>query len=168
MDITVKNLKIAEFASEETLCFEATVYVDGVRSFTAHNDGRGGPNYYHALPNKRGKSLKAIKDVTDYAKTLPLVQSSIEDEDDPSGYFTYSPNIHHLVDAAVEAAQLERELKRVLRKVAIFKDGQIYTYNIAAAKLPQYEDSIRKKEPDAVILNTIPLSESVAIYKTAM
>ena len=46
MKITVKNVKVAEFASEETLCFEATVYIDGVRAFTAHNDGHGGCDMY--------------------------------------------------------------------------------------------------------------------------
>ena len=49
MEITIKNLKTAEFASHETLCFSATVYVDGVRSFTAENDGNGGCNFYHPV-----------------------------------------------------------------------------------------------------------------------
>ena len=49
MKITVKNLKVAEFASEETLCFTATVYIDGKMAFTAKNDGHGGCNFYHGV-----------------------------------------------------------------------------------------------------------------------
>lgn len=40
--ITVKNVKINESLSEETLCFSATVYQDGVRIGTATNHGQGG------------------------------------------------------------------------------------------------------------------------------
>jgi len=43
MDISIKGLKQSEFASRETHCFEATVYVNGKRSFSAQNDGWGGP-----------------------------------------------------------------------------------------------------------------------------
>ena len=45
-EFTIKNLKFAEFASEETLCFEATLYVDGKSVGRVSNDGRGGPNTY--------------------------------------------------------------------------------------------------------------------------
>lgn len=44
--LSVKNVKCAEFASEETMCFEATLYVDGKSVGRVSNDGRGGPNTY--------------------------------------------------------------------------------------------------------------------------
>lgn len=66
MDIQIKNVKFSEFASEETHCFEATVYVDGKREFIASNEGHGGPNNYHALkggaPNKVWDRVKEIDD----------------------------------------------------------------------------------------------------------
>ena len=37
--ITLKNLKVADFASEETLCFTATVVFDGSSIAQARNDG---------------------------------------------------------------------------------------------------------------------------------
>lgn len=43
---TLKNIKIAEFASEETWCFEASLYEDGKRVALADNIGQGGPNSY--------------------------------------------------------------------------------------------------------------------------
>lgn len=45
--VTVRNVKVLERASEETLCFEATVYVDGRKFAYATNDGRGGDNKLH-------------------------------------------------------------------------------------------------------------------------
>jgi len=46
MDIQIKNLKIANFASDDTLCFQASLYLDGKRAGTVSNDGHGGPNAY--------------------------------------------------------------------------------------------------------------------------
>jgi hypothetical protein len=42
MEITLKNLKVAQFRSEETLCYQADVCVDGKKVGTADNDGHGG------------------------------------------------------------------------------------------------------------------------------
>lgn len=44
--VTLKNLKYSEFASQETLCFEATIYVDGKRVGKAFNEGQGGAHHY--------------------------------------------------------------------------------------------------------------------------
>ncbi len=50
MQVTLKNLKICNFASEETICFQATVYVDGKKAGTAQNDGKGGCTFCHLDP----------------------------------------------------------------------------------------------------------------------
>ena len=42
MEIKLKNLKVIKSMSEETLCFTATVYVDGKKAGTASNRGFGG------------------------------------------------------------------------------------------------------------------------------
>jgi len=70
MKVELKNIKIAEFASHETTCYEATVYVDGVRAFTASNDGNGGTDFYYPFPGKRDLMNAA----EDWAKTLPAIE----------------------------------------------------------------------------------------------
>ena len=40
--LTLKNIKHAEFASQETHCFEATIYLHGKPAIKVENDGRGG------------------------------------------------------------------------------------------------------------------------------
>ena len=47
MIITLKNFKHAAFASQETYCFEATVYIDGKKAGTASNEGHGGCTFVH-------------------------------------------------------------------------------------------------------------------------
>ena len=52
--IELKNLKTAEFASEETQCYEATVYVDGKAFCIASNQGHGGSDSYDAIRPRGG------------------------------------------------------------------------------------------------------------------
>jgi len=42
MKIELKNLKSCAWASQETLAYTASVYVDGKRAGECHNEGRGG------------------------------------------------------------------------------------------------------------------------------
>jgi len=50
---TIKNVKTAEFASEETLCFQGTLYVDGKCVGHVSNAGQGGPNSYESIDTER-------------------------------------------------------------------------------------------------------------------
>lgn len=50
--LTVKNYKRAEWASEETDCYEASLYLDGKRIGTARNDGHGGCDVFAFLTPK--------------------------------------------------------------------------------------------------------------------
>ena len=63
MKIELKNVKHSEFASHETDCFQASVYIDGKKAGTVDNDGQGGCNRYS--PWQLADTLDA------YAKTLP-------------------------------------------------------------------------------------------------
>lgn len=63
MHITLRNLKIDDAASEETLSFTASVYINGKRAGTAANEGRGGANTYY--PHALAEALRA------HAATLP-------------------------------------------------------------------------------------------------
>ena len=44
MKLELKNIKVAAFASEETHCYEASLWVDGVRVGRVANEGHGGPD----------------------------------------------------------------------------------------------------------------------------
>jgi hypothetical protein len=41
MKIEVRNVKFSAFASQETNCFEATIWIDGKRIGAARNEGHG-------------------------------------------------------------------------------------------------------------------------------
>lgn len=75
MKLEVKSVKIAKFASEETLCYEATVYIDGKPKFTARNDGHGGCSMFHRTANGTREDIAAAEA---FCASLP---------NDPSEFF---------------------------------------------------------------------------------
>ena len=62
MKITLRNIKHSKFASQETLCFEASIYVDGVRRGTVENSGRGECNHEHWIDRTFGEKVRVHKD----------------------------------------------------------------------------------------------------------
>ena len=46
MKVELRGIKHAAFASDETECFSATVFIDGKKAGTVDNEGRGGSNRY--------------------------------------------------------------------------------------------------------------------------
>ena len=62
---------------------------------------------------------------------------------------------------------MEKEVKKMLKKVAIFDDGKIFTYKIPASDLDRAMPVILKQRPTAVFLNSLGLSEAVEIYQQA-
>lgn len=74
MDIQLKNIKIAETLSEETIAFTADLYIDSKCVGYCSNEGRGGPTSYHAnKPEHRNLIIQA----EDYCKKLPPVSLGI-------------------------------------------------------------------------------------------
>lgn len=67
MKIELKNVKVNLAFSQETTMFQADVYVDGVKTAHAHNDGHGGCTNYHAYDGKKSQLKKA----EEYATSLP-------------------------------------------------------------------------------------------------
>ena len=74
--ITLKNLKVADFASEETLCFNATVVFDGTPIAEARNDGHGGSTFLHALNRKAG----LLEEEDAFASGLPPAPLALDPE----------------------------------------------------------------------------------------
>jgi len=60
-EFNIKNVKTAEFASEETVCFEATLYVDGKSVGGVSNRGHGGPNSYSMNNDEYKKHNESIQ-----------------------------------------------------------------------------------------------------------
>ncbi len=165
MKIEIRNLKFSAFASEETHCFEATVYIDGKRAGTARNAGHGGPTDIH--PRECLERLNA------HAATLPKVVSDIPDEKDPTGFFTYAPSGESLVDDLVAEALIERDLKKALAKRVLFTvAGKAGIFQLKACKADVLAQTLKdprlgQRLKADKILNLLPFDEALVLYKSA-
>ena len=110
MKITLKNIKYAAFASEETNCFEASVYIDGKRQGVVTNGGKGGCNFYH--PRSLGVMLEV------YAETLPPIETQW-------GAINSSADL--LIDGLIEKHLQAKERARLCKgKTVVRFEGQTY------------------------------------------
>lgn len=154
--IELKNLKHSEFASQETYCFEASVYIDGKKAGTVSNQGCGGCHSYH--PNTLYTILKAEAD------KLPP-----EEVDLGGQIFTMKPDADTIISELVTEALQAKDLKLAMRRRILFigADGTIFeTKTLEAAVLaaqlrrPNIHEVLKTK----TILNLLPFPEALSIY----
>lgn len=150
MKIELKNIQHAAFASEETYCFDATVYIDGVKSGTVGNDGHGGCHKW---------SSNALQERID-AEALARKPEE-----------TFEPGDGLINDLFIDWL-IAKDLKRAMNGRVLFLDdkGAIrQTKKQATAIVARVlADPVKVKQywPNAKsILNLLPFDEALAIYK---
>jgi len=160
--ITLKNIKHAEFASEETHCYSASVYFDGKRVGEVKNDGHGGADYEY-ITNADG--WKAMQE---HIATLPEVVTDMYDPHDKSKAFTYPNTLEGICSDLVTDWLIDKDLKKVTRgKVAFYVgdfDGSYRFYPTTKFSEEKIRTHIAKAVPDAVILNDLPKEELRALF----
>jgi hypothetical protein len=163
MKIELRNIKYAAFASEETTCFEATVYVDGKKVGTACNAGHGGCNDYNM-------DKGTYERIAAYATTLP-------DRQFPAslGGGAYKMDVDAIIDDLVGDFLTRRDLQRNLGKRIMFTKpnttGIFQTKALPKARLAEFLSKPRAEllavlKADRV-LNLEPFDVALDIYGRA-
>ena len=116
MKAELKNVKIAEFLSEETTAFTATLYIDGKKVGFAKNDGRGGNNSIYHLSSKERPQIQAFYE---WAAEQPPNISEF-------GELPMSGDFY--ITLLVGAMEEEKELKGWCRKgIVLYEEGEYTT-----------------------------------------
>lgn len=154
--IELKNLKHSDFASQETYCFEASVYVDGKKAGTVSNQGCGGCHSYH--PNTLYSLLKAEAD------KLPPHEWRLNEE-----VLTIQPDADTLISELVTEALQAKDLKSGMRRRILFvgdNDEIFETKPVEAAVLAAQlkRADIYERLKTKTILNLLPFPEALSIY----
>lgn len=159
MNLTLKNVKFSEFASHETNCFEATVYIDENRAGTASNDGHGGCNRYS--PNTLYATL------SEYAETLPPIVSTYIDGNGNPMLLENDADI--LIGNLFNNWLQSRDLKKLLAKSIVFisEDGKLYRSKQTDLQAALFRPDISQKLGAKQILNLMPFDSALSIYQGA-
>jgi len=159
MKIELKALKYSDFASQETHCFQANIYIDGKMKGTADNDGRGGMTTIR--PWQLHNEIKLYTD-----KIPPKVYTY----GDQSMTLEASPDSY--IDELVTLALHERDLKRAMKTRILFtRENQVFeTTKFSAAQMavdlasPHLKERLKADQ----ILNLLPVAEALKLYAAGM
>ena len=108
MNVELKSVKVYDKLSEETICFTATIVINGKKVGEAKNDGHGGCTHYRFFDEKIGEEFET------YAKSLP-------DPDYPSDSMNGEYLIGKLLDDWLKVDDAKKEQKRLVKLDAKYK-----------------------------------------------
>ena len=165
--VTIKNLKYSEFMSQETHCFEGTVYVDGERFCYARNDGHGGCDSYDPI-NRTDNLWESIEALNKKLRAERADEFKTHKRGDGST-FEIGPDFECLVCDAVTDALYLRDAKRCMgRKWLWLKpDGKVYECNRQKGQDPKVmQELLDKREPGSKLFHLMEDADIVAAWKS--
>lgn len=109
MDIKLKNLKIYNAMSEETIAFTADLFINGKKIAYCKNEGCGGNTYYHRYSNT---DRALLVEAEDYCKALSPKKIEYAKET-----FELPQSLESVIDEWVYRVHNEKEAVNFQKKI---------------------------------------------------
>lgn len=168
MKFELKNIQHAVFASEETNCYSAVLYIDGVPSVEVSNDGHGGSDMQH----QHKKSRYTIEQInTHILATLGMIETDIDNHKEPGKKFSYKSDLETVCADLFEEWLNKKELKKFLKSKLLFvepgKADQVMasSYKGVRSLTPRHLERFQRENPKVKFLNTMPFEDAYKIYE---
>ena len=151
MKVELRKVQVAKFASEETTCYAAEVWVDDKLVGYSKNDGKGGSDIVHSA---NGADVDGL--LRAYAATLPPRHGRPADAE-------------NVLADALDVAIARKELARGLKTRVYLVDGDVVkqTRTLRGAALTS-AIAHHKAEGKAVVLNDLPFEQAFALFYSAV
>jgi len=171
--ISLKRLKVAAFASEETLCFEATVLLDGLPIAEARNDGHGGMTNLRAIKGAEAK----LRSADEFAKSLPPLISEYADPKDATRKLELPMSLEFLVDLLASHEDAEKRLRTAFKRdmakkvMYVANNRLLYLKGInriicSTEEIQRFHKRIRAEHgPETTILHELSQDEAFALWR---
>jgi hypothetical protein len=160
MKIELKAIQYSAFASEETSCYQANLYVDGKKIGTASNAGHGGCDDFHGD--------RAAFDRADKWCRANLPKWTLDCGSNPEEEHETDLEMHcaallqtHLVRQDYQRTVRKKLLVVYPEKEGVYQINHGGQVNLTAAKL-------REQRPTAKVLNLLPLDEALPLYRAGL
>lgn len=111
MKVTLSNIKILERSSQETICFDANLFINGICVGITHNSGHGGQTFYD-VPHTNEKAKQLVKEAENYFKSLPPEESECCGE-----VLKLPRSLHGEIDNILYSHYNELQLKKLKKKL---------------------------------------------------
>lgn len=168
LKLTLKGMKVAAFASEETTCFSATLCIDGKPAFEVSNDGHGGADMHRPLKGQNfGHVDAALKRIAVYAATLPPLPPMKGAE----SLGTFPQDVETLVSDLITREQYRKDMKRALTNGILYtsktKPG-VFEVRIKGRKAIDFPTDtwtkILARTDIAHVLNRMPEEDALTLW----
>jgi len=162
MKLELKNIKHANWASEETQCYDAVLYVDGDPFLMVSNEGRGGADRDDQDPRFKGDFPSKYRALREYCREAykfkgfkdTWINGSIE------------LACHELLEDHLEA----KFYKKVLKQVCFVDDnGDLLSFPKRVKPSPTIYNTIREQRDDlknVTFLNELSFVDAVSKIKS--
>ena len=162
MKLELKNIKHANWASEETQCYNAVLYVDGDPFLMVSNEGRGGsdrddidPRFKGDFPSKYGELREYCREAYKFKGFRDTwINGSIE------------LACHTLLEDHLES----KFYKKVLKQVCFVDDnGDLLSFPKRVKPSPTIYNTIREQRDDlkdVTFLNELSFDDAVSKIKS--
>ena len=162
--LALKNLQHGKYASKETHCFTATIYLDGERAFKVSNQGAGHANDY--FPYQRQNE----RDFHSYYRYVSDAAMGWMKETHPD--FPYLDDDWTCLDFVITHLINERHLLETMRDVMKRKVVYLDTTDglvkrISERPTPDKIDYLRRQQPTWKFFNDIGEDERLALWRRA-
>ncbi len=163
--IEVKNISHYARGSEETPCYNATVYINGKKSIEVSNDGHGGCDRQDTYPNIEERGLVQQADewcIKTYGKKTHKYMSNGKEKS-----FEIEMDLEHFCHDALYDWLDKKTLKKDLTtKFLCQEDKELFAY-----KKPKHADEdefrsvLNHRHPKAKCLNFMPFEDALKLYR---
>ena len=162
MKLELKNIKHANWASEETQCYDAVLYVDGSPFLMVSNEGRGGSDRDDQDPRFKGDFTSKYGALREYCREAykfkgfrdTWINGSIE------------LACHTLLEDHLES----KFYKKVLKQVCFVDDnGDLLSFPKKVKPSPTIYNTIREQRDDlknVTFLNELSFDDAVSKIKS--
>ena len=163
MKLELKAIKHTEWASEETHCYQASLFVDGKPVAIVSNDGHGGCDRDYDHPKFKGDYRATMNAVHEYFKSLPNEPSEWSEDG-------FAQSLEGWCGDQVNEFLSSRELKRKFKSHVVYQrkgTGALYQ--------TKYHPTVTKGEwiidkqagMTRRILNDMPFDEALTLWKAS-
>ena len=173
--ITLKSIKHTVWASQETHCFQAVIYLDGKRVLNVDNAGRGASHKYWSVKEQEQEETKKILDecrqhAYEFLKANRALTMEVDGETIDLSDMPDSELLDWLITDLVNEHLCLKEMKRCLKdKIHIFdaEDNNIYSFK--QKPTPEAMSSCKKEHSDEdkywVYLNDLSEQEALKLWR---